>query len=126
MQLGDQWPRAQHFAHGHGMHPDRLVTIQIERQREIPEPLPDAADILVVAQRLVEKVRRRRHEHDERDDAVEEIHGNLRETQPLRCLKYSAPIDRVQRADRGPRRRRARRHSQVSDIAADSATHTLS
>jgi hypothetical protein len=66
------------------VHPDRLVAIEVERDRQVSKPLPEAADVLVVAQRLVKEVRRRRHEYDERDNAVEEIHAKLREMQPLR------------------------------------------
>ena len=40
--------------------------------------------LAVVPQRLVEEVRRRQHEDDAGDEAVEEIHAKLRERKPLR------------------------------------------
>src|SRR6266545_3314797 len=77
-QPGDQRTRAEHLANRHGVHPDRFIAVEIEGDGEIAEPLSDAADVLVVPQRLVEEVRRRQHEDDAGDEAVEEIHAKLR------------------------------------------------
>jgi Cdc6-like AAA superfamily ATPase len=66
------------------MHPDRFVAVEVERDRKIPEPLRKATDVLVVAQRLIEKVRRGHHEDDRGEKAIEEIHANLRERKLLR------------------------------------------
>ena len=56
------------------MHPDRFVTIEVERNRKVAEPLSDAPDVLVVPQRLVKEVRRGQHEDDARQEAVKEVH----------------------------------------------------
>jgi hypothetical protein len=56
------------------VHPYGILAVEIERHRQVSEPLPEAADVLVVPDRLVEKVRRAGHQHEEREDAIEEIH----------------------------------------------------
>jgi hypothetical protein len=66
------------------MHPDRFVAVEVEGDGKVPEPLRDASDVLVVAQRLIEKVRRGQHEDDRGEKAIEEIHANLRGRKLLR------------------------------------------
>ena len=78
-QLGDQRPRREHLADRDGVHPDRLLGVEIERHGKIAEPLPQAADVLVVAQRLIQEIRRQRDEREQRDNAVEEIHAKPQE-----------------------------------------------
>jgi hypothetical protein len=56
------------------VNPDRLLAVEVERNRQEPEPLAQAADVLLVADRLVHEVRRHHDEDDERDQAVGEIH----------------------------------------------------
>ena len=41
---------------------------------EIKQPLPEAADVLVVPDRLIQKVRRTGHQREQGEDAIEEIH----------------------------------------------------
>ena len=61
-----------------------FVAVEIEGDGEITEPLRDAPDVLVVAQRLIEKIGRGHHEDDRGEKAIEEIHANLRKRKPLR------------------------------------------
>ena len=78
-QLRQQRPRGQHLADRHGVDPDGLLAVEIERDRQVAEPLPQAADVLPVPHRLPGEVRR--HDKEERDDqdAVEGVHRELKD-----------------------------------------------
>ena len=54
--------------------PWKDLAVDVERDRQIAEPLPQAADVLLVADRLVQEVRRDHGEDEQRQHAVEEIH----------------------------------------------------
>ena len=73
-QRGDERPRGEQFAHRHGVDPDRRLGIDVERHRQVAEPLWQAGDVLAVAQRLIEEPRR--HDHREEDDqgGVQGVH----------------------------------------------------
>jgi hypothetical protein len=73
-QVGYERARRQHFADRDGMNPDGVVGIQVERQRQIAEPLRQAADVLPVPDCLIQKVRRRQHEDRENRDGVQDVH----------------------------------------------------
>ena len=74
-QLRQQRPRGQHLADRHRVDPDRLVAVEVERQRQVAEPLRQAADVLAVTDRLVEEVRRHDQEEQHDQDAVQRVHG---------------------------------------------------
>src|SRR3954465_9390769 len=56
------------------MNPDRRFAVHVESNRQVAEALTEAADVLLVAHRLVKEVRRDKHEHKQRQEAVGEIH----------------------------------------------------
>jgi type VI protein secretion system component VasF len=56
------------------MDPDRGLAVDVERDRQIAETLTQAADMLLVSQRLIDKIGRHDREHDERQQALGEIH----------------------------------------------------
>ena len=73
-QIRDQRPRRQRLADRHGVDPDRLVAVEVEADRQIAHPLGEAADVLPVANRLIDEPRR---EHDRQQDdgqRVERVH----------------------------------------------------
>jgi hypothetical protein len=82
-ELADQRPNRHHLADRDRMNPDRFVPVEIERHRQIAEPLTEAADVLVVPQRLIQEVRREDHGDEERDNAVKEVHGETTTVQLL-------------------------------------------
>ena len=59
LQVGGERPHRQRLPHRHGVDPDRVLAVHVERDRQVAEPLAQAADVLPVAQRLVQEVRRR-------------------------------------------------------------------
>ena len=58
LQVRRQGARRQRLADRHGMDPDRLLAVEIERNGQVAEPLPEAADVFLVTNRLVDEVRR--------------------------------------------------------------------
>src|SRR3954467_2124846 len=56
------------------MNPDRRFAVHVESNRQVAEALTEGADVLLVAHRLVKEVRRDKHEHKQRQEAVDEIH----------------------------------------------------
>ena len=77
-QLRQQRARGEHLAHRDGLDPDRLVAVEIERERQIAQPLRQVADVLAVAQRLIEEIRRQDREKQHDRDAVNRVHGGVR------------------------------------------------
>ena len=73
----------------HGVDPDRRLGVDVERHRQVAEPLWQAGDVLAVAQRLIEEPRR--HDHREEDDegGVEGVHL-LRVTRSF-CARLNHP-----------------------------------
>ena len=74
LEIGGERARRQRLADRHGVDPDRLLAVDVEGNRQIAEPLPEAADVLLVANRLVQEVRRDDDEDEQRQQAVREIH----------------------------------------------------
>jgi hypothetical protein len=74
LELGQDRPGGQHLAHRHCVHPDRVLGVEVERHRQVAKPLPEAADVLVVPDRLVQEVGRAGNQDEQREDAIEEIH----------------------------------------------------
>ena len=60
------------------------MAVEIERDGQVSEPLAETADVLLVAQRLIEEVRRERDEGNQRRDAIEKIHANSWKMRALR------------------------------------------
>ena len=56
------------------MDPDRFLGVDVERDREEAEPLAQAADVFLVADGLIQEVRRHDDEDGQREQAVGEIH----------------------------------------------------
>jgi hypothetical protein len=73
-QFGKHRPGRQHLAHRHRVHPDGVLAVEIERHRQVSQPLAQAPDVLVVPERLVHEVRGAGHQREQREDAIEEIH----------------------------------------------------
>ena len=71
LEVGDERPGRQRLADRDGVNPDRLLAVEVERDRQVAEPLPQAADVLLVANRLIEEVRRDDDEDGQRQEAVE-------------------------------------------------------
>ena len=73
-ELWEQGAGGQDLAHRHRVDPDGLLAIEVERQRQVAEALPQAADVFPIAHGLPCQVRR--HDEEERDDedAVEGVH----------------------------------------------------
>ncbi len=78
LQIGGQRPGGQRLADRHGMDPDRFLAVDVERHRQVAEALAEAADVFVVTNRLIEEVRRDEDEHDERQEAIQEVHDGWR------------------------------------------------
>ena len=66
LEIRGERPRGQRLADRHGVNPDRLLAVDVEGDRQVAEPLAQAADVLLVADRLVHEVRR----DDDEDDAA--------------------------------------------------------
>ena len=79
LQVADERPRRQHFADRDRVDPDRFVAVHVEGHGQVAHPLAEAADILLVAQRLVDEPRRGDHRHDEHENAVKAIHSRTYE-----------------------------------------------
>ena len=63
LEIRRQRARRERLADRHGVNPDGLLAVEIERNRQVPEPIAQAADIFLVSNRLVHEVRR----HDDKD-----------------------------------------------------------
>src|SRR4029078_12276255 len=74
LKIGRDRARRERFADRHRMDPDRFVAVDVERNRQIAETLPEAADVLVVADRLVHKVREYQTEPEQSEEAIREVH----------------------------------------------------
>ncbi len=74
LEVGGERARGQRFADRHRVDPDGLFAIDVEGERKKSQTLAQAADVLLVANRLVQKVRRHQNEDDERQQAIGEIH----------------------------------------------------
>ena len=74
-ELRDERPRGEDFADRYGVYPDRFVSIQVEGHGQVPEALAKAAQILLVADRLVQKPGRQNHKDEQRNETVKEVHG---------------------------------------------------
>jgi hypothetical protein len=57
------------------VNPDRLVAVDVEGNGKKAKPLAQAADVLLVANRLIHEVRGDDHDDDQRDQAVSQVHG---------------------------------------------------
>ena len=77
-QLRQERPGRQHFTDRDRVDPDRLVRVDVERYRQVPEPLPEARDILAVPHRLVQQVRRHRRKEEDDENAVNRVHQGYR------------------------------------------------
>ena len=56
------------------MNPDGVFAIEVEGNRQEAEPLPQAADVFLVTNRLVDEVRRYDDKKRERQQAVDRVH----------------------------------------------------
>ncbi len=57
-EVGGKRARGQRLADRDGMDPDRFLVVDVEGDRQKTEPLPQAGDVLLIADRLVDEVRR--------------------------------------------------------------------
>ena len=73
-QIGNQRAHGHRLADRHGVNPDRVFAVEIERHGQIAHPLPEAADVLLVADRLVRQIRRHDHAQNQDEQAVEDVH----------------------------------------------------
>ena len=74
LEIFGERPRGQRLADRHGMNPDRLFAVDVEGNRQVAEALTEAADVFLVADRLIHEVRRHDDEDEQRQQAVREIH----------------------------------------------------
>ena len=74
LEIGRQRARGQRLADRDGMNPDRLLAVDVERDRQEAQPLPQAADVFLVADRLIHEIRRHDDEDGQRQQAVGEVH----------------------------------------------------
>ena len=79
LEVADQRPRGQDLAYRNGVDPDRLVAVHVERHGQVAHALAKTADILLVAQRLVDEPRRGQHRQDQHENAVKAIHSRTYE-----------------------------------------------
>ena len=70
----------ERFPDRHGVNPDGRLAIEVQRDREKPEPFRQVAGILPMADGLVQEVRRRRQEHQQHREAVEQVHRPHQDT----------------------------------------------
>ena len=83
LEIRGQRARRQRFADRHGVNPDRLLAVEIERDRQVAEPLAQAADVLLVTNRLIEEVRR-----DERRKAAASTHCRRDTYEHDKCITF--------------------------------------
>ena len=75
LELADEGARGQRLPHRHGVDPDRLVAVDVERERQVAEALAQAADVLAVAHRLVGQERRGDDQRHHAQHAVQQVHA---------------------------------------------------
>ena len=73
-QIGNQRADGHRLADGHGVDPDRVFAVEIERHRQIAHPLAEAADVLLVPDRLIRQIRRYDHAQKQDEQAIEDVH----------------------------------------------------
>ena len=74
LEVLGEGPRGQRLANRHRVDPDRFLAVDVEGNRQVTEALAEAADVLLVADRLVHEVRRHDDEENQRQQAVREVH----------------------------------------------------
>ena len=75
LEIFGERPRGQRLADRHGMNPNGLLAVDVEGDRQAAEALPEAPDVLLVADRLIDKVRRDDDKDEQRERAIQQIHG---------------------------------------------------
>ena len=95
----EQGARGEHLADRHRVNPDRFVGVEIERHGQVAEPLRQVRDVLPVAHRLVDQVRRHHGEKRHHDHAVDHVHVPIRNTLVRRltgaqAVQYNHLFDR--------------------------------
>ena len=84
-KIADERPRGQRLADRHRVNPDRLVAVEVEADGELSHALGQAADVLPVANRLVEKPRREHHSDEDHDECVERVHDRRMILDRIEC-----------------------------------------
>ena len=56
LEVFGERPRGQGLADRYGMNPDRFLTVDVEGDGQIAQALPEAPDVLLVSDRLIDKV----------------------------------------------------------------------
>ena len=74
LELRQQRAGRQHFPDRDRVNPDGLLAVQVEGDRQVPQPLLQAADVLPVAHRLPGQVRRHHEEESDDQDTVKGVH----------------------------------------------------
>jgi hypothetical protein len=74
LQVGHQRTSRERLAHRYGVNPDGFLALVVERDGQVPQPLPEAADVFLVADRLIQEVGRHHDEQQQGQEAVEEVH----------------------------------------------------
>ena len=72
--VGGERARGQRLTDRHRMDPDGFLAVDVERDRQEAEPLPQRADVLLVPDRLVQEVGRHQQEDGQHQQAVGQIH----------------------------------------------------
>src|SRR5262249_52645037 len=94
LEICGERARRESLADRYRVYPDRLLAVHVERNGKVPQPLPEAADVFSVTERLIYEVRGNDHEEGQRQEAVEEIHRSIkcRKNRRLAIRKYSRTV----------------------------------